>query len=82
MRLRTATGESVTVLGKAKLRVRIGNVTVSHVFTVADIVDEVVIGADFMIVYGINFNVGQHIMSWLNVELPHQAHARRIVAIE
>ena len=64
----------------------IGNVSVSHVFTLADIVDEVIIGADFMIANGINLNMGQQIMSRQNVEIPldagykHQAHARRIVA--
>ena len=50
--------------------------------------DEVIIGADFMIAHGINSNMGQQIMSWRNVEIPldvgykHQVHARRIVAID
>ena len=48
VRLRTATGESATVHGKTEVKVRISNFSVSHVFIVADIVDEVVIGADFM----------------------------------
>ena len=59
----------------------IGNVSVSHVLIVADIVDEVIIGADIVITSGINLNVGQQSMSWGNVEIPldigykHQAHA-------
>ena len=88
MRLQTATRESAIVHGKTEVRVMIGNISVSHVFIVANIVDEVIIGADFIVVHGINLNMGQKIMSWRNVEIPpdvgykHQAHARRIFAID
>ena len=50
--------------------------------------DEVIIGADFMIAHGINLNMGQQIMSWRNVEIPldvgykHLLHARRRIAVE
>ena len=70
MRLRTATGESATVDGETEMKVKIGNVRVSHVFIVADIVDEVVIAVDFMIAYSMNLNMGQQIMSWRNVKTP------------
>ena len=66
----------------------IANISVSHVFIIADIVDEVIIGADFMIAHGINLTMGQQIMSWRNVEILldvgyiHQEHTRRIVAVE
>ena len=65
MRLRTAAGESATVHGRTEVKVRIGNVRVSHVFIVADIVDGVI----FAIAHGINFNMGQQIMSCRNVEI-------------
>ena len=42
VRLRTATGESVTVHGKTEAKVTIANNSVSHVFIVADIADEVI----------------------------------------
>ena len=66
----------------------IGNVGVSLVLIVADIVDEVNIAADFMIVHGIHLNRGQQIMSWGNVEIPHDigfkhpVHVKRVVAVE
>ena len=56
MRLRTATGESATAHGKTEANVTIANISVSHVFIVADIVDEVIMGANFMIAHGINLN--------------------------
>ena len=78
--------KSVTVHGKTEAK--ISNVSVSHVYIVGDIVDEVIIRVDFMIANGISFNMGQQIMSWRNVEIPldvgytHQVHTRRIVAVE
>ena len=51
-------------------KVTIANISVSHVFIGADIVDEVTIGTDFMIAQGINLNIGQQMMSWRNVEIP------------
>ena len=41
------------------LTLTIDKINVSHVFIVADIVDEVIIDADFMIAHGINLNMGQ-----------------------
>ena len=60
--------ESATVHGKTEAKVTIANISVSHVFIVADIVDEVIIAADLMIAHGINLNMRQQIMSWRNVE--------------
>ena len=48
----------------------IANISVSPVFIVADIVNEVIIGADFMIAHGVNLNMGQQITSWRNVQIP------------
>lgn len=88
VRLRTATGEPATVYGKAAVEVSIANIAVRHVFIVADIVDEVIIGADFMINNGINLHMGQQIMTWRNVEIQldvgykSKAQVRKIVADE
>lgn len=87
IKLRTATGEPATVYGKIKVELTIGNMSINHVFIVADIVDEVIIGADFMISHGINLNMGQQIMIWRNVEIPlnvgyeSKAELRKLVTI-
>ena len=44
-------------------------ISVSNVFIVADIVDEVIIGADFNKVYGIRLDMGQQFMGWRNDEI-------------
>ena len=88
VRLWTVAGESATVHAKTEAKVIIAKIKVSQVFIVADIVDEVIIGADFMITHGINFNMKQQIMTWRNVEIlrdvgyKYQEHARRIVAVK
>ena len=46
--------ESLPLSTKKKVKVTIGNDSVSHVFIVVDIVDEIIISADFMIAHGIN----------------------------
>ena len=51
VRLQTAAGESATV-HETEAKVTIANISVSHIFIVADIVDEVIIAADFMIAHG------------------------------
>ena len=69
-------------------KVTIANISVSNAFIVADIVDEVIIGAEFMIAHGISLNMGQQIMSWRNMEIPFEVgckpheHVKRIVAVE
>ena len=63
VRLRIATGESATVHGKTDANLTIGNISVRHVFIIADIVREVITGADFMIAHGINLKMKQQIMS-------------------
>ncbi|XP_037813635.1 uncharacterized protein LOC119604837 [Lucilia sericata] len=70
VRLRTATGEPATVYGKVNAKVNIANISVDHLFIVADIVDEVIIGADFMIMHGIKLHLGPNVMIWRNVEIP------------
>ena len=69
-------------------KVSIANVSVSYVFIVTDIVDEVIIGADFMLAHSINLNMGQQITSRRKAEIlldagyKHQVHTGRIVAVE
>ncbi|XP_058977365.1 uncharacterized protein LOC131802038 [Musca domestica] len=70
VRLRTATGEPAAVHGKITLRLTIANKSENYEFIVADIVDEVIIGADFMIAFGINLDMKERVMTWSNVEIP------------
>ena len=64
VRLRTAAGQFASVHGKTEVKVTLSNISVSHVFIVADIADEVIIGFDFVIANGFNLNMEQQIMSW------------------
>ena len=70
VRLQTSTREFAIVHGKTEAKVTIANISVSQLFIVTDIVDEVIIGADFMIIHGINLNMGQQVINCRNVEIP------------
>ena len=58
IRLRIVTGGSATVKRKTEPRMTITNMSVSHVFIVADFVHEFIIDADFIIAHGTNLNMG------------------------
>lgn len=64
--LRTAIGKLATVYGKVEIKLLTFK-SINHAFTVAYIVDEVIIGADFMKKHDINLCIGQQIMIWHNV---------------
>ncbi|XP_073847838.1 uncharacterized protein [Musca autumnalis] len=70
VKLRTATGETTTVHGKAYQRLSMGRKSVNFDFIVADIVDEVILGVDFMIAFDINLDIKHRVMTWSNVEIP------------
>ncbi|XP_073837086.1 uncharacterized protein [Musca autumnalis] len=70
VKLRTATGETTTVHGKAYRRLSMGRKSVNFDFIVADIVDEVILGVDFMIAFDINLDIKHRVMTWSNVEIP------------
>ena len=57
-------GKSPIIHGKTEAKVTIANISITHVFIVADIVDDLIFGADFMIAHGINLNMEQQIVSW------------------
>ena len=61
--LQTVTEESATVHTKTEVKLTLANISVSDVFTVADIVDEVIIGADFTIAQDTNLSMGQQVLS-------------------
>ncbi|XP_017478263.1 PREDICTED: uncharacterized protein LOC108368035 isoform X1 [Rhagoletis zephyria] len=62
--------EDTLVVGAVTCKVAIGNVTVFHKFIVADIVDEVIIGVDFLFDQGMQIDMTNRIMTYNNMEVP------------
>ena len=87
-KLRTATGEDTLVLGKVTCEIVIGKAAVLHNFIVADIVDEVIIGVDFLANQGIKIDMKNRIMSYRNMEVPlmfgydNKYNVRRVITTE
>ncbi|XP_055854500.1 uncharacterized protein LOC129918155 [Episyrphus balteatus] len=69
-RLKTATGEAARVYGEVRLTIRMAELEFSHVFLVADICDECIIGIDFMKEHGIILDIGNQVLKYRNVEIP------------
>lgn len=68
--LRTATGESAKVYGEVALNIQLAGITISHSFLVADIIDECIMGMDFMKKHRIILDVGAQFMKYENIEIP------------
>ncbi|CAD7000960.1 unnamed protein product [Ceratitis capitata] len=68
--LKTATGEDSQVVGEVTCKVTVGNMTVLHSFIVSQIVDEVIIGVDFLMDQGIKIDLNENIMEYKNIEVP------------
>ena len=68
LRLQTATGESAVIKGKKTVHIRIGNGQFKHEVLVANIMDEVIVGMDFMKITGLcwTFNKGFYATVTLN----------------
>jgi hypothetical protein len=71
-KLQTATRDSAMINGQKEVGIRIGNKQFRHQVIVADIVDEVILGMDFMGAKGFVLDLGQRTMSYGNVKLPLQ----------
>ena len=63
--LRTVIGESVPVRGKTTVKMRLGNYEADHVIWVADVVDQCIVGLDFLLQHNCQVDVGN---ARLNVE--------------
>ena len=68
-KLRTATGQQAPICGNIILSVDIGNVAVDHEFLVAEIVDEIIIGMDFMIAHGLTLDMREMVMKFQNTDI-------------
>jgi len=69
VKLRTATGEEADVKGKARKCITICGVTVQHEFIVAEIIDEVIVGMDFMVKHGFDLDLKNMILRYGNIEM-------------
>ncbi|XP_067612737.1 uncharacterized protein [Eurosta solidaginis] len=69
-RLRTVTGEYSQVQGEVICEVLIGKVMVLHKFVVAEIVDEVILGVDFLVDHDIMIDMRRKIMRYKNQDIP------------
>ena len=70
LRLQTATGESAVIKGKKTVHIRIGNGQFKHEVLVANIMDEVILGMDFMKDNGFVLDIQQGLLRYSNIELP------------
>jgi hypothetical protein len=69
VRLRTATGQDACVAGKVLLSVGVGNVVIEHEFIVAEIVDEIIFGMDFMVAHGLILDMKNMTMRFNNADI-------------
>ncbi|XP_067628486.1 uncharacterized protein [Eurosta solidaginis] len=69
-KLRTVTGEYNQVQGEVICEVLIGKVMVLHKFVVAEIVDEVILGVDFLVDHDIKIDMQRRVMRYENQDVP------------
>lgn len=88
MKLTTVTGESTPILGTTLQSLSLGMMTTKHEFVVAEIVDEVILGLDFMLQYGFKIDLERCILKYQNTEILLQtesttlANVKRIIVSE
>ncbi|KAI5754399.1 hypothetical protein M8J77_008276 [Diaphorina citri] len=68
--LKTATGEQSRVYGEIEVTIQLGNVEMRHKFVVADIVDDCILGFDFMMDHGVSMDFGDSTMIIGNAVIP------------
>uniref|UniRef100_A0A1B0AEI4 Peptidase A2 domain-containing protein n=1 Tax=Glossina pallidipes TaxID=7398 RepID=A0A1B0AEI4_GLOPL len=66
---RTATGEEAAIKGKIMRNISISDVSIKHEFLVADIMDEVILGMDFMAKHGFVLDMKRQVLQYANVTL-------------
>ena len=70
IRLKTATGELVPVVGQIQTEIRLGNKTFQHQFLVADIEEECLLGLDFMRIQGFAVDLKMGTFKQGDLEIP------------
>lgn len=69
IKLTTATGEEAPIVGKITLQITVGNAVFNHEFIVAKIVDEIILGVDFMVKHGVTLDMKNKILRYNNMEI-------------
>ncbi|KAL9881805.1 uncharacterized protein ACN427_009937 isoform 1-T5 [Glossina fuscipes fuscipes] len=69
-RFRTATGEEAAIKGKIMRNISTSDVSMKHEFLVADIMDEVILGMDFMAKQSFVLDMKRQVLQYTNVTLP------------
>uniref|UniRef100_A0A1B0ACC2 CCHC-type domain-containing protein n=1 Tax=Glossina pallidipes TaxID=7398 RepID=A0A1B0ACC2_GLOPL len=67
---RTATSEEAAIKGKIMRNISISDLSMKHEFLVADIMDEVILGMDFMAKHGFILDMKRQVLQYANVTLP------------
>uniref|UniRef100_A0A1A9ZWQ2 Peptidase A2 domain-containing protein n=1 Tax=Glossina pallidipes TaxID=7398 RepID=A0A1A9ZWQ2_GLOPL len=67
---RSTTGEECAIKGKAIRNISISDVSMKHEFLVADIMNEVILGIDFMTKHGFVLDMEKQVLQYANVTLP------------
>uniref|UniRef100_A0A1A9ZDT0 Peptidase A2 domain-containing protein n=1 Tax=Glossina pallidipes TaxID=7398 RepID=A0A1A9ZDT0_GLOPL len=67
---RTATGEESVIKAKIMRNISISVVSMKHAFLVADIMDEVTLGMDFIAKHGFVLDMKKQVLQYANVALP------------
>lgn len=76
--LETATGERAPIYGEAPVNIQIANEVVKHVFLVADIVDECILGLDFFKIHGIVLDMKQGVAVLGRKKIPFISSCKEI----
>uniref|UniRef100_A0A1A9V4L9 CCHC-type domain-containing protein n=1 Tax=Glossina austeni TaxID=7395 RepID=A0A1A9V4L9_GLOAU len=66
----TATGDEAAIKGKTTRNISISDISMKHEFLVADIMDGVILGMDFMAKHGFVFDMKRQVFQYVNVTLP------------
>uniref|UniRef100_A0A2C9L1Z0 Peptidase A2 domain-containing protein n=1 Tax=Biomphalaria glabrata TaxID=6526 RepID=A0A2C9L1Z0_BIOGL len=68
--LKTAGGEQLPILGQIRLDFEIGSQLFSHDFLIANVVDDCILGLDFMQEFGLSLNIGSGIVQYGDIKFP------------
>ena len=79
--LRTATGGTAPVYGKILRTIQLGDLLFEGSFLVADIIDECIIGVDFLTKYGFKIDLEKRILRWRNTEVVMGASDEKCIRV-
>lgn len=85
--LRTATGEVAKIYGELTMDIELGGVQFPHTFLAADIIDECILGVDFMVKHDILIHFRDRTLMFYDLEIPlmlgeESGHVSKVVVYE